>query len=422
MFFNLLVFNNERLREQSLEGACAQLNSDNGISMKKQSLHERFNEKALAFLKAALERVLEKNKSLDLQQVGKYKSFKRILIKDSVCFQIDESYADEYPGSGGSGSKASIRIQFEYDLISGKINDLSIHPFIEQDATNSTETLNLTQQGDLVMRDLAYINLNVLSELSNKGAFFLCRPKTNITIREKTNDGTQKFNFKEIRHYMNKNNITTLEKRVYIGLEKMLPVRLILHLLPDSEVEKRRRKRKKILKKKGRREPEDNKSGQSREYNERMFFNLFITNTEIDEVPTQHVWPLYRLRWQIELVFKIWKSICHIDKLKKVKKHRFQCYLYGRLIFIMLGWRIIQAVALTLFAREKKTISNFKAFKALFSNNLQEMKDALILRKMPIQNFIVRFYNTASRYLILEKRSRYNDQNTITLNCEISML
>ena len=74
--------------------------------------------------------------------------------KDSTCFQIDESLAEYYPGSGGSGSDASVRIQFEYDILSGKINDLSLNSFNDQDAKDSVATIELTEHGDLIIRDL----------------------------------------------------------------------------------------------------------------------------------------------------------------------------------------------------------------------------------------------------------------------------
>ena len=73
-------------------------------------------------------------------------------------------------GSGGSASKAAVRIQFEYDLLNGKIIDLSLNPYTRQDATDSLETIDLTQEGDLILRDLAYMSLKVLQEI--KGIFF----------------------------------------------------------------------------------------------------------------------------------------------------------------------------------------------------------------------------------------------------------
>lgn len=69
---------------------------------------------SLDFLKHALEKLFQQQLQSSVIKILD-SSFNRVLIKDSVCFQIDESLAEIYPGSGGNGSEAAIRIQFEYD-------------------------------------------------------------------------------------------------------------------------------------------------------------------------------------------------------------------------------------------------------------------------------------------------------------------
>ena len=117
MFLDLIVFNSGNLKDQSLNDLAGILKSDYGIDFRKQSLHDRFNEYALHFLKDALERLIQKNLRSKQISLPDLKGFNRILIKDSTAFQVDESLSEYYPGSGGSGSTASVRIQFEYDIL-----------------------------------------------------------------------------------------------------------------------------------------------------------------------------------------------------------------------------------------------------------------------------------------------------------------
>ena len=93
LFLALVVFNSENLKGQSLNDLSILLNDRNGIDITKQSLHDRFNENALLFLKNALEKLLRKQVSIKQSVFFNCKEFRRILIKDSTCFQIDESLA-----------------------------------------------------------------------------------------------------------------------------------------------------------------------------------------------------------------------------------------------------------------------------------------------------------------------------------------
>ena len=125
LFFDLIVFHCEDLKSQSLNDLSVTLKDKHGVEITKQSLHERFNKYAMAFLKEALEKMLQKQLNVSSTLPTDFNGFNRILIKDSTCFQIDASLAQYYPGSGGGGSDAAVRIQFEYDILSGTINVIS---------------------------------------------------------------------------------------------------------------------------------------------------------------------------------------------------------------------------------------------------------------------------------------------------------
>ena len=339
------------------------------------------------------------------------KGINRVLVKDSVCFQIDESLVEYYPGSGGSGSKASVRIQFEYDILCGKINDLSVNAFNDQDAKDSIATIELIEKGDLIIRDLAYTSLTVLSAIVEKIAFYLCRLNQKVKVYEKKGDLYKEINFKKLLKYMKKNDMDMLGKEVYLGFQEKMKTRLMIHVMPEEEVAKRIRKARENAKKKGRQKQ------LTKEYIARAHLNLLITNAGADQIPAENVWKLYRLRWQIELAFKIWKSICNIEKVKKVKKHRLECYIYSKLIFIVLGWQIVWQIARNLYSQEGKALSFFKAFKTLLRKKDTEIREVFLEGNVTIKDFMIKFYKLSRRFHLLEKKQEGPTSLEILISC-----
>ncbi len=357
------------------------------------------------------------HKQLDCSRLSfaNLKLFNRILLKDSTCFQIDESLAEYYPGSGGSGSSASVRIQFEYDILSGKINDLSVNAFNDQDAKDSVATIELTEKGDLIIRDLAYMSFEVLEYISDNMRYFLCRANPNAYLYEFKAGEYVKIDFTEVTKYMQKYGIDVLEREVYlVRQKKKLKVRLILHLLPSNEIAKRLRKARKNNLSKG------GDGNLSKEYIARASLNLFITNANQNLIPTKNVWKLYRLRWQIELIFKTWKSICDLEKVKKVKKHRLECYIYSKLIIIVLGWQILWKTACQLFDKEGRALSFFKASKTLLGRKIRELRQIFFLRNESINAFMMKFYDLSRTNHLLEKRKNELTSIELLLGCLIN--
>ena len=212
---------------------------------------------------------------------------------------------------------------------------------------------------------------------------------------------------------MTKHQLSCLEKQVYLSLRYKLKVRLIIHRLPEEVVNERLRKAQRNNNKKGR--------GQiSKEYKARAHFNLFITNGVNDVIHINKVYLFYKLRWQIELMFKIWKSLCNIDKVKKVKQYRLECYIYSRLIFIVFAWQIIWITATVLFAIDKKPLSYFKTYKTLIRNKLDELRDIFLSGVINMNSFLIDLYELSKAKNVLEQKNNKLTSMQIMLTCIIT--
>jgi hypothetical protein len=92
--------------------------------------------------------------------------FLRIRILDSTTFQVPDSLAEHYPGSGGCSHTAGVKIQLEYDLHSGQFLNLDVGAGEKNDKTFGTSCLSTLGAGDL-----GYFSLEDLDQMDQRGAF-----------------------------------------------------------------------------------------------------------------------------------------------------------------------------------------------------------------------------------------------------------
>lgn len=336
------------------------LASNFGVSIKKQSLNDRFNERSVAFVKAVLSEILCEQFA-HLYSCELLPDFARIRIKDSTKFMVPASLAAHFGSCGGaihSRSQAYISVQYEYDLKSGTITDLSITSGDRNDRTDAGETIENMEKNDLIIRDLGYFSTPVLKSCMEKEAFFLSRLDSSTNVYDEA--GNQ-ISFTAIYELMQNMGMIEKEMFVYVGKQTRLPVRLILQLVPEEVYKKRIREKTAKSKGQGR--------GQlTAETKIRSRFNMFITNAEESQLSIKQIFPLYRLRWQIELQFKLWKSVFKIDSLQEMKEERYITCLYIKLLIIIINLQITYSLQQSFTQCKKgetKLISLNKAMKTL---------------------------------------------------------
>jgi hypothetical protein len=364
VFFDMLFYTVSQVEQGSLSSMVSFLESAYGISIGKQALNERFNEKCVEYMKAVLSEILREH--FDPLYSGKFlPGFTRIRIKDSTKFMAPSNLETHYKSCGGdvhSASKSSISIQYEYDLKSGAITDLNITSGDRNDRADAGQTANRMEKGDLIIRDLGYFSTPVLENCLEKEAFFLSRLDASTNVYD---SAYQPISFKHIYQSMQKSGMIEKEIPVYIGKKTKLPVRLILQLVPEEVYAKRIRE--KTIKSKG-----QGRGQLTEETKIRCRFNLFITNAEATLLPAGQVFPLYRLRWQIELQFKIWKSVFKIDRLQKMKEERYITLLYIKLMLIIINLQITYSLQQSFTQQQPDKIrilslnKSLKTLKSLF--------------------------------------------------------
>lgn len=338
----------------TLEDMVDVLEKYSGFSISKQSLAEKIDSaKGMAFLTTCLQVVQRKKINHVLDQVSPevLTLFSKILLQDSTIINLHEKLSKFFKGSGGRASRSALKLDLIYDLKSKEFVSFIITDMKTVDQNNSKEILKFVDINTLVIRDLGYLQVDVFLRIIEKGAYFLSRFKIGLLVFLNKED-TQPVDlclFLEREFAIN--DIVDLD--IYIT-EKKLPVRMVVYRCSKTVTEKRRREANGAAKKQGR--------TVSKIHQTLSKYTIFITNVSRDVWKAEIIGTIYILRWQIELIFKSWKSKCQIHVLKGTKPHRIQVLILSKLIQLSLFtiiYGIVQRYCEVIFGRE---ISMYKVF------------------------------------------------------------
>jgi len=367
-FFKSIVLTNISIKDISLNNLAEIFEIENNISISKQSLDDKFDNESVEFVKQLLKILLEKT-ILEKNQTAcnLLDQFESVRIKDSTSFKLSVNMAEKYRASSKNTEQSILKIQYEYDLKTGKIYDLSFHSFIESDRTDAVAMCENINKNDLLIRDLGYVSLSMMETIIQKEACFLNRFDYSSNAYE-TATGKEKIDLAKIQKYLKKYKLQQIEKNVFIGKKQRIPVRMIIDLLPDYEIENRLRKLK--------RKESRCRTSYSKEYRSILQLNVYVTNILEEKLKIEHVRQIYRLRWQIELIFKAWKSIGKIEKVKKMKEQRIETMLYAKLIMLVLCNDIFWIFEQNNQKKENIDLSIYKIYKLLIYN-IKDIKNAI---------------------------------------------
>jgi Transposase DDE domain len=401
-FIKVLVVPSNGLSDDSLNGLCERMREFNPeVNISASALAQRINKTAsVKFMKSCFERILqlareklEKHSSLD----GSLAKFKNIYIQDSTVFEINKILSKFFPGTkrggkkGGSSCKSQIKIDLIHNFTTAKIEDAQIYEGKRPDQALSGKIESIVQEGDLVIRDLGYFKIEVLKAIDKKIAYFLTRFPSHLKVYLNRDDKEPV----DLATYLNKyyKHASVIDLKVWISSER-LGVRLVAYRMPEEIVAERRRKAYKAAKEMGRTLSEEKLA--------LLSFSIFITNIPEDMVSAEVIGTIYRLRWEIELIFKTWKSHLKIDVLHGLCLQRVLCLIWGRLCMVILVAHITAGFLNLAKKLCKGELSPIKLIEYLLRN------DTLLkaIQTQTLQDLENRMAKDMSRRFMKDKRNR----------------
>lgn len=320
----------------------------------REALHQRFTASAAAFLRHCLHTVLRHKLQTVPIRTKLLQPFARVLLVDSSSWGVSEKLGAVLPGSGGNASTANCKLQTVYDYKQGELTFLAETAGTVPDNRYTDHLPALINTTDLLLFDQGYFKLTTLNALMAKGAFFLTRLLLDTTLH----DG-QTGEPLDLGQILRAAPGPTDERLVRLGLgpNQTGACRLVCLRMPAPVAQARRRRFKAHARRQGR-------TGSPRHV-AMCEWTLLITNVPEAWLPLDMVRALYTLRWQIELLFKQFKSILRVHQSTTGNIHRLRCELYGKLIAAVWVQRLHAVANTTLWNTARQEISLAKLYKRL---------------------------------------------------------
>ena len=262
-------------------------------TVSRQGIWKRINHRASDFLSACLARVLA-GVPTDSTKECLPDCIRRVLVADSTVIALPASLATEFPGASNQTgqTQAAVRIQTVLDLLKGTFVAFQLGSFRDNDQKAAGWMPELLGAGDLILRDLGYYTLASLRSIAAKGAFFITRLRLDTALFHE--DAT----LLDLRNQLRAATGDLVALSVRAGAAAQLPVRLVAVRLSPAEAAKRRREA---------RANRDRRPTLSRKKMELLGWSITLDNLP-PQVSASRVYPLYALRWRVEVVFKSWKT------------------------------------------------------------------------------------------------------------------
>lgn len=294
-----------------------------GRTVSRQSLFERLNKGASAFAEQLLQHVM--NRQIDRVRDGAiYRWFNKVLLQDSTMLSLSEKLRQHFPGNISRGvRKAVARIGCIVEIKTMRFLQFTLSGFTRNDQLASVDIIPLIKSGDLVIRDLGYFTLNCLKAIDDKKAYFLSRLRYGVSLYDEQENPLPLKKLMQVK--------TPVDQWVWIGKgSSRLKVRLVMVPLPATQAAQRKRKARK---------DRDRRLNHCKEYYQWLNYACFITNVDQQVWTTNQVAQAYRVRWQIEMIFKCWKSGFNLQSILQHQyrnEHRIITAILLMLVFICL--------------------------------------------------------------------------------------
>lgn len=307
--------------------ALARFAGSFGLCIQKQQIEAHFTERTAAWLLSLVQRAVSLLVTASQQvSIPLLERFPAVWIEDSSTISLPAALAQVWRGCGGNSrqseapmTEASLKLGVRWNLRGGQLQG----PFLHSARTHDRHT-DLAEQpmepGSLWIGDLGYFALYWLTQLSQQGIFYLIRLKDPITIwlDEQRQDLLQ---------FLPGEGEAPLDVWVRLGVKGEVLARLLAWRVPPEVVQQRHTRIREQARLHQKPVPARTLA--------LAHWTIVVTSLPAERLALEEAAALLRARWQIELLFKLWKDQGLLDQWCTANPARILCELYAKLLAML---------------------------------------------------------------------------------------
>ncbi len=302
----------------------------------RQAVDQRYNAAAVPFFKAAFHESLATHlawKADSTMTQLLQQRFRAVRLFDSTHCPCSDALAKLFPACGGGGGTAGLKVLLSYDYGAGQLHPLEVLPAKCSDQGLAGKACQQVGEGELGIFDKGFYQAQALRQVKERGGYFLLPWHHGVSVWSIDAAGQRCASIEVAAHLKASPQVRVEWDAVELGQtqeSRLGPVRLIAYRLAEEKVNRRRAQLREKFRTHGRLPTE--------EALELAGWLILLTNAPRQLLPTAAAGYVYRIRWQVELIFKQWKSVLRLDVLPSQNAFRVQCEVWARLLTALLAF------------------------------------------------------------------------------------
>lgn len=312
-----LVFGFDDGRQRSIAGLRRAYGEVAKESLSASAFYKRFSPALVTMLKACVDHAIEAGLGVAGRLTGPLAAFRDVTLLDSTVLRLHTLLAQDFPGCRTTTAPAAAKLHLVYSVRAAGRGSIQLTS--ERTPDLRTVIVGEWVRGHLLMFDLGYFSYELFDRITHHGGVFVTRLKrhVNLEILSVERGDRRGARRRVFREWLAHSRAPLIDLWVAMPTQRCASARW-------SSQQRRPMRIVGVRTDKG--------------------YELYFTNASSAQLPAADLPAVYAARWEIELLFREWKSHYRLEDLPSEKRVVVEALLYASMLTLLVSRRLANAI------------------------------------------------------------------------------